>query len=271
MGYKSSADVPEYLSRFGLKAFEYQCGRGVKLTKKLADPLRENARAAGISISLHAPYFISMSGLTQSVRLGSIRYFSESAAAVKSLGGNRIVFHSGSCGKQSRQAALSLALDTLEKVLFELSEAGHDDVIICPETMGKINQLGDLSEVLTLCKTSRKVYPCIDFGHLNARSLGGIKTKDDYRVIIEAIADALPDERATHFEVHFSKIEYTAGGEKRHLTFSDNTFGPDFEPLLEVIAEYKLSPTIICESDGTQAEDAAMMQNSYLSLLKNGL
>ena len=30
-GYKSSLDVPEYTAKMGLNAFEYQCGRGVRL------------------------------------------------------------------------------------------------------------------------------------------------------------------------------------------------------------------------------------------------
>ena len=31
LGYKKMEQVPEYLARFGLDAYEYQCGRGVKV------------------------------------------------------------------------------------------------------------------------------------------------------------------------------------------------------------------------------------------------
>ena len=67
---------------------------------------------------------------------------------------------------------------------------------------------------------------------------------------------------------HFSRIEWTSGGEKRHLCFSDGTFGPDFEPLMEAIYKDSLYPRIICESAGTMAEDALAMKKYYLSLAK---
>ncbi len=267
LGYKKSTQIPQYLESFGLTAFEYQCGLGVRVSEKMATPFKEKAAEHGITVSLHAPYYISMSGLEEEKRLGSLRYFKESGQAVKLLGGNRIIFHSGSCGKQSREDALNLAVDTMGRVLEMMDAEGLSDVILCPETMGKVNQLGDLNEVLTLCKLDKRIYPCIDFGHLNARTQGGIKTKDDYRFILDEIATALPDERAKNFHIHFSKIEYTKGGEKQHLTFEDTVFGPDYEPLAELFCEYKLSPTVICESDGTQTEDAVTMQKYYRSLL----
>ena len=66
------------------------------------------------------------------------------------------------------------------------------------------------------------------------------------------------------FHSHFSQIEYTDnGGEKRHLTFADTTYGPYFAPLAEVLVKYDSRPTIICESAGTPAEDAATMRDLY--------
>ena len=70
-------------------------------------------------------------------------------------------------------------------------------------------------------------------------------------------------ERMKHFHVHFSKIQYGAKGEIKHLTFSDDVFGPEFEPLAEVLHELKLEPYIVSESAGTQVEDAAEMKKIY--------
>ncbi len=268
MGYKKSEQIPQYLEKFDLKAFEYQCGQGVRVSEKSAAPLCKAAKEFGITMSVHAPYYISMSGMEEEKRLGSLRYFAESVRAVKLLGGERVIFHSGSCGKQTRERALELALDTMGRVLEMLDSEKLGDVILCPETMGKIGQLGDLEEVLAICKLDKRLYPCIDFGHLNARTVGGIKTKDDYRAILERMNEVLQDERAKKFHVHFSKIEYTAGGEKKHLTFEDEVFGPAYEPLMELFCEYSLSPTVICESDGTQTEDAATMQQYYEGLIR---
>lgn len=267
-GYKSSLDVPDYLVKMGLDCFEYQCGRGVNIGEEKAIALGKKAADMGISLSLHAPYYISMSSVEEEKRLNSINYILASAKAVNAMGGNRIVVHTGSCGKISREQALELASDTMKLALKALDENGLSNIHICPETMGKVNQLGTLYEVLELCKIDERLIPCIDFGHLNARDLGIIKTKADYEKIFIDVQNALGSERLKNFHSHFSKIEYTTGGEKRHLTFEDTVYGPDFEPLMELVYKYGLSPTFICESAGTQAEDAKQMKDYYLSLKK---
>ena len=134
--------------------------------------------------------------------------------------------------------------------------------------MGKINQLGTLDEVLELCTLDEEMLPCVDFGHLNARTLGGIKTIDDYAAMLDSIENKLGHDRLSQMHVHFSKIEYTSGGERRHLTFEDTVYGPLYEPLCELFAERNLDCTVICESDGTQAEDASAMKKAYLGYLK---
>ena len=62
---------------------------------------------------------------------------------------------------------------------------------------------------------------------------------------------------------HFSRIAYTKGGEKCHLTFADTEFGPPPAPLMQLLKTRGLAPTIICESAGTQAEDAAALKKLY--------
>ncbi|MGN0708015.1 MAG: TIM barrel protein [Faecalibacterium sp.] len=262
-GYRSSLDIPAYTAGMGLDAFEYQCGRGVRLGQEKAQKMACGAAERGILFSVHAPYYISMSSLEEDKRLKSIDYLLQSCAACKALGGRRVIFHSGSCGKQSREAALEKALDTLRRAVAALDEAGFGDMTLCPETMGKIGQLGTLDEVLELCRVDPRITPCIDFGHLNARTLGGIASKADYAAILDRMAEALGDERAERFHVHFSRIEFSAGGEKRHWTFAETQFGPEPQPLMELLAERQLSPVIICESAGTQAEDAQAMQRMY--------
>ena len=266
MGYKTSAQVPQYTAAMGLDAFEYQCGRGVRLGEALAKTIRAGAETHGICFSLHAPYYISMSSMEEEKRLNSVDYILQSAAAVRALGGRRVIFHAGSCGKQSREEALAKALDTMARMQTALDEAGFEDITLCPETMGKVGQLGTLDEVLALCKVDKRITPCIDFGHLNARDGGWIKGKEQYAFILDRMAEELGDERAVNFHAHFSRIEYTTGGEKRHLTFADTVFGPPFEPLMEVLWQRRLAPVIVCESAGTQAEDAAVMKGYYKAL-----
>ena len=263
MGYKHSLQVPEYIVKMGLDCFEYQCGRGVNIGLDKAKLLGEVAKEKGITLSLHAPYYISMSSVEEEKRLNSINYILASARAVNAMGGDRIIVHTGSCGKITRERALELAIDTMKLSLNALDEEGLSHIHICPETMGKVNQLGTLEEVIALCKIDERLIPCIDFGHLNARDLGILKTKEDFEQIFIKIRDSLGSDRLKTFHSHFSKIEYSQGGEKRHLTFDDTVFGPDFEPVMDLTVKYGCSPTFICESAGTQAEDAKQMKDYY--------
>lgn len=268
MGYKKSTQLGDYLTKFGLDHFEYQCGQGVRVSEESAREIGAALRNAGISVSVHAPYFISLSSVEEEKRLNSVNYILASAKAVNAMGGDRIVIHSGSCSKMTREEALELAKNTMKLARAELVAQGLENIRCCPETMGKINQLGDLYEVMKLCKVDESFIPCIDFGHLNARTFGSIKDKSDYEKILDTIENELGSERLKTFHSHFSKIEYTEkGGEKKHLTFADTIYGPQFEPLMELIAKKNLAPTFVCESDGTQTEDAKTMKDFYTSLL----
>ncbi len=262
-GHKSTAEAPAWLHALGLTAYEYQCGRGVRVSEDTAKTMGELANRYGIQLSLHAPYFISLASAEPEKRDNSIRYILESARAVTAMGGERIVVHPGGLGGLSRADATALAAQTLSRAQAALDAEGLSSVRICPETMGKINQLGDLDEVLTFCQIDERFLPCIDFGHLNSRTQGGLNSREAFEAVLNRLHDALGAERASTFHAHFSKIEYTQGGEKRHLTFSDTVYGPEPAPLMELIRERGLTPTFICESDGTQAEDACTLMRLY--------
>lgn len=270
MGYKKTTQIPDYLERMGLNAFEYQCGRGVRVNDATAESLKKDFAEKNLRMSLHAPYYISLSSTEEEKRQGSVRYILESAAAARKLGADRVVVHSGSCSKISREEALELAKGTLKMALAALDEAGFSDITLCPETMGKINQLGTLEEVLELCAIDDRLLPCIDWGHLNARTLGKMTAREEFEEAFRLFDDRLGRDRLKVFHSHFSRIEYTEnGGEKRHLTFADERYGPWFEPLAEVILKYGCEPVIICESAGTQSEDAAAMRDCYRAAMRD--
>lgn len=262
-GKKSTVQAPSWISSIGLDAYEYEAGRGVNASDSVLSSIGEQAKQHGILMSLHTPYFISLSGVSEETRLKSIDYISRSLSAAALLGADTIVIHTGSAATITREEAMRLASDTLIK---NLEINGDTDIRMGLETMGKVNQLGTLEEVLTLCKLSPKYCPVVDFGHLNARHIGNYFTdRDSYRRVFDTIATTLGDEYAYNLHCHFSKIEYTGKGEKRHLTFTDTVYGPEFEPLAEAIIVEGVCPRIICESDGTQSDDALYMKNAWLS------
>ena len=191
----------------------------------------------------------------------SIKYISDSLNAARLLGAKTIVVHTGSAAKISRDEAMRLAADTLVKTLAAVDTYG---IKIGLETMGKVNQLGTLDEVLELCRIDSAFVPVVDVGHMNARECGGVfKSSDDYLRVFDRIDRTLGADIAKNLHCQFSKIEWTGAGEKKHLTFADTVYGPDFEPLIEAIVKNSLTPTIISESAGTQSDDALAMKKYY--------
>ena len=263
-GKKSTVQAPEWVKARGLDAYEFEAGNGLNAGEATLRKIGEEAKKHGILMSFHTPYFISLSGIEEEKRLKSIDYISRSLFAAECLGADTIVIHTGSAAKISRAEAMALAADTLRR---NLDVNGGTSVRMGLETMGKINQLGTLEEVIELCRVSKNYHPVVDFGHLNARNVGGYFTDvDSYRRIFNTIAEGLGDEYAYNLHCHFSKIEYTSAGEKKHLTFADDVYGPAFEPLIEAIAREGVAPRIICESAGTMAEDALAMKKCWLSM-----
>lgn len=264
--HKSSLAAPKWIADFGLDCYEYQCGKGVHVGEDTARRLGQNAAAAGISLSLHAPYFINLANPNPDSLKKTIGYITGACLVADQMGAGRVIIHSGALMKRTRREAMEIAIPSLRQVIAACDGAGFGHIALCPETMGKINQLGDLDEVLELCTLDPRLVPCIDFGHLYARSLGELEGHEACVRMLDRVEEVLGPQRASTFHSHFSHIEFTPkGGEKCHRTFGDDGgFGPDWAPLAREIARRGWSPTFICESAGTQAEDALTMKRTYL-------
>lgn len=259
-GGKGSDELPAWLHEQGLNLFEYQCGKGVRVSATFAARLREAAARHQIRLTLHAPYYINLATTEAEKKQKTRAYILESLTASRLLGSNRVVIHPGSA-KPSRDGALARACQLLREILAEADEQGlMAGMTLCPELMGKMNQLGDLDEVLELCRLDDRLVPCVDFGHLNARTGGGLKSPADYEAVCLRIGDALGMARMRTMHVHFSHIEFGRAGEIRHLTFDDHLYGPHFRDFVPVIQRLKLEPVMVCESAGTQDIDALAMK-----------
>ena len=262
-GYKHSEDSAKWVSQMGLTCFEYSFGRGVNLSEQKAIEIGNAFINAGVEISVHAPYYINFANPDDEKVENSYRYVIESANACKNMGGERIVFHPASQGKISREEAVKLTKKRLHILRDKIYENGLQDFKFCPETMGKMAQIGTIDEIVEFCAIDKIYIPAVDFGHVNAREQGSLKTEKDYLDRLSFMIDKLGFERMKNFHIHFSKIEYTDKGEKKHLTFEDNQYGPDYLPMLSAIKKLNLEPFVICESAGTQDIDALKMQKAY--------
>lgn len=265
-GYKSSVDAPEWCKKHGLSAYEYSFGRMFNMSHQTAKVLGENAQKNDVLVSVHAPYYINLANPSDEVFEKNIGYLLTSLSYLIDYKGMMCVFHPGSCGKEPRSVAFGRLMSRMDKLLEKVYMAGYGNLYICPETMGKSQQLGSVQEVVEMCKLDKCLIPTLDFGHINAVTNGTLKTADDYRQILDYVYNQLGDFKAKNLHIHFSKIEYTAKGEVKHLTLDDKLYGPEFEPLAQVIKEMNLEPSIISESKEMMMEDSMKLKNIYDSL-----
>jgi len=261
-GGKSSLEMPKWLCAMGLDAYEYQCGRGVKISDDSAIKLGGEAGLNNIALSIHSPYYVNIATDDAEKQQKSIGYIMQTARAAHYMGAGRVVVHMGANGKNTRRQGIEISKDIIKQTLTLMRDAGYN-AALCLETMGKKNQLGTVSETVEVCGIDDTLLPALDFGHINARGEGCIKGIEDYRQILDEVENALGFDRLARVHIHFNKIEYTHMGERKHLTMADTVYGPEFEPLAELIYKRNLEPVIICESDGVMAEDAKKLKEIY--------
>ncbi len=266
-GLKNSEQSAVWVKNMGLDAFEYSFGRGVLMSEEKALSIGKAFSENNVKISVHAPYYINFSNPDPEMIDKSIGYVIKSAEMVGLMGGNRIIIHPATQGKDARENAFARALDNFKKLTDVIYATGMDNLLYCPETMGKYAQLGTVEEITEICKIDKIYVPTVDFGHVNSREGGSLKSKEDFIKRLQFMIDELGYDRMKHFHVHFSKIQYGAKGEIRHLNFDDEVYGPEFEPLADALIDLKLEPVVICESAGMQDVDALYMKNYYFSQL----
>lgn len=265
----STAEMPKKLKELSLNLYEYSFGRGVRLRKTKAMEIHDAFKQEGIELTIHAPFFINFASFEESKILKNPRYLYDSMDRGRIMGATRCIFHLGSLKKNTREEAFEQTKKNFINFMEEKTAKGYNDMYLCPETLGKFSQVGTLDEVLEIVNLGDdKTIPCIDFGHINSYSQGKLKTRDDYRKVLDKVIDQIGFEKTKIMHIHFAKIEYGKRGEIRHLNFDDEKFGPEFEPMLDVIHEYKLTPYVVCESASDQTQNAKEMLDYYNKISK---
>ncbi|MDD3232199.1 MAG: TIM barrel protein [Clostridia bacterium] len=262
-GYKITLDVPNWLNNIGLQAYEYSFGAGYRLSLEKAQNFGIEFEKYKISLSLHAPYYINFANPDNIMIEKSFSYVLRGFEYLKMMKGKKLVVHLATQGKLSRDEALFLTSKNLDDCLRRIYENNFENFYLCPETMGKFSQIGNYKEIIDLCVKDKILIPTFDFGHINCLLGGELKNKDDYKRIFDYSFEKLGEFKTKNCHIHFSKIQFSAKGEIRHLNYDDENFGPSFEPFAEIIYDYELTPTVICESKNFMAEDALTFQSIY--------
>ena len=269
-GKKGILEVPEWIKNKGLDLYEYSFGHGYQMSTELATQAGQKFKEQGIELSLHAPFYINFANPSEEMYLKTQGYINTGIRFLRAFGCNRLIFHPASCGTMKREDALSLTQKRFDTFFNKLEEDGQlTDLFMCPETMGKTAQIGTYKEVVDLCKLNKHLVPTFDFGHINSLEQGSLKTKDDFKRILDYSIENIGFEKTNNCHIHFSKIQYGNKGEVRHLNYDDLIYGPEFDGLAEALIEYNLSPHVICESMSQMPHDALIMKKIYHKILDN--
>lgn len=265
--HKATEEMPSWLGEHKLDAYEYAFNKGVRISDEKALSIKKAFEGSGCQLSVHGPYYINLANPDEEMATKSKMYIIDSLIKMRLLGAKYLVYHPGSLMKMTREEAFGLVLKRTKELVKLLDEYGFDDIFICPETMGKHGQVGTVEEVAQMCAIDKRIIPTLDFGHINAFTLGGLKTEEDFENVFR-ILEKYIGERYKKVHIHFSKIEYGAKGEIKHLNFDEDEkkYGPDFELLAKVLKKLDIDATIICESRGHQTADSVKMKEIFCSI-----
>ncbi|MBT5237389.1 hypothetical protein HOL63_03390, partial [Candidatus Peregrinibacteria bacterium] len=130
------------------------------------------------------------------------------------------------------------------------------------ETMGKMSHFGTLDEVLKLSKEFG-IYPTVDSAHMHARSNGEWNTTKEWNQMFDLYEEYLGTESLQKMHMHYSGIEYTEKGERRHLPLLESD--ARWEDFLAVLKKRNIGGTLVCESP-LMEEDTLLLKNAFNKL-----
>lgn len=269
---KPVSSVPQFLHEEGLDAFEYQAtrwGGKPQMRRESAGKLGENAKRYDTWLTVHGSYFINFCGDEKTVERSKARLIA-CATAAEWMGAHVVVFHPGFYKKLSSKEAVESCKKAMSEVVNSLRSLRITSVHLGPETMGKLSQFGSLDEILTLCEQVEQTEPVIDWAHIHARERGRFKTVDDFRTALDEIENRLGTKAVENLHCHYTPVEFTEKGEKRHHTMNETEYGPDFRLLAKVIVERGLKPVIISESPVLDVDSLKMRAILLEQLRKQG-
>ena len=262
--------VPALLREEGLDAFEYEAvrwGKIPQIKQAEAEKLGLEAKRNDVLLSVHGSYYINLAGAKDVLEASKQRLIA-CASAAEWMGAYVAVFHPGFYGKIGKSGAFKKCVESLKDVVKTMESLGIRNVKLGAETMGRHVQLGSLEEILNICAEVDRTQLVIDWSHLHARGMGRFRTRLDFRSVIEEVENKLGIEAARNMHCHFTKIEFTEKGEKRHHVLDEKKYGPNFQLLAETISEFRLRPVVICETPMLDI-DAMKMKNTFLEARKN--
>ena len=263
-------EVPKYLRSEGLDSFEYEMvrwGPKPQIRQETAETLGKKAVEHDVWLTAHGSYFINLTSLNEETLEASKRRLLACVQGASWMGAHIVVFHPGSYVGRPREHVFQTCVKAMEEVVEKMQSLNITRVHLAPETMGKPSQFGSIEEVLALCERVELTEPNIDWAHLHSRERGRFRKIDDVRKVMDQIEKTLGREALRNLHCHYSHIEFTDKGERRHHNVDRAEYGPDFELLAQLIVERDLKPVVACETPNLDI-DAMKLRDLVLQQLK---
>lgn len=244
-------------------------GAEVILDKPYLDKIREFKNNTGVYLSMHAPMSVAIGSKKPGVRFMSTEIICTHLKEMRKIQpgmSNRIVVHAANYSDRTPDEVYEVQRKTLWSLWYKMRDLGLlDNSLICLENLGKLSQVGDIADICRLCNLTDNFIPCIDFGHLHARSLGKfLNTKEEFESVFNQLYASLPAWKVNCMHIHFSKLEYTDKGEKRHVPFDVKEAGPKPATFLRAIPNRPgFNPVIVCESPESYKDGRRLQRNYY--------
>ena len=227
----------EEFHRLGIKCAEIPFTYGVFIkTKEQAEKVHRAAEKFKIELTIHGQYWINLNSAEREKIEASKQRILECLKVGTWLDAKAVVFHSGFYGKKTKGKTFEKIKEGIRELQEKRKEFGYTPKL-APETMGKINVFGSISEIARLVEETGCEF-CIDFAHILAR----YKTYN-----FEKIKEKFGKYPSWH--CHFSGIEYGEKGEKKHLRTEERYWEKLFERLPK---DKKIR--IVCESPNPLAD-----------------
>lgn len=259
---RSSEGGIRRIRELNLGVLELEFVQGVRMGEDKAGKIKATAEAENVALSCHGPYWINFNSREPEKVVSSRKHLLNTARIAEMAGIRSVVFHPAFNHEDSSEVVFARTVHELTLVRETLAAEGNE-VILRPETTGKPSQYGDLQETIKLALEVPGVLPCIDFGHLHARTNGRLNTYDEFCWILDVTAETLGERWVKNVHFHISGIEYGLKGEKRHLILSESDLR--FAELLKAIHSFGVEGLAICESPNLEG-DALILQAEYYNL-----
>lgn len=255
----------EHTKALGLQHLEIAWTHSVSVTDKTCEDIAAAAKAHGISLSIHAPYFINLNSQTPEKMTASDERLLKAARKGFLAGATDIVFHPASYHAQNPAEVYPRVRDQLAMLVEKLHAEGVT-ATLRPETMGKSAMFGTLEECVQLSKDVPGVLPCIDWAHLHARrGDGSFNSYEEFAAALTYVRDVLGADALKRVHFHLSGIEYTSKGEKMHIPLNEADLR--YRELLQAFIDFGVEGTAGVEApEPFHVADALVFQATYRRL-----